>query len=357
MLRSPAVLAALLFLFPAACRAEVSVTVLVDAVSSNSIGKSAPAGGLLLNPNLSAWSKWARLDGPPLEPTASPSLPVFASRARGSVGVGIENNRPETTRLRINLRLPRGLWRVDAAIAKGDDAGGEVSARTWRMESVWRSQEGAASKTVLLHGGQTLFLRLTETVAAAQAAYGQSAAARDSLETAFLRGRVGRALAPVAGALSSLTARVSKTDRIGVVRKAHRALLAAAQAQAVWKNGRPATLADHDDAFDSLMTALSEISCAAYNLVPMQSEIIGKNGKRALRVAVTNAGPRTVPLVSLGVLTRGTTAPPVPQSVFGALAPGEKVAATFATTGQSTRGIVQFILSMGAAVVPASPFP
>lgn len=346
------ILAALLLLAPRGGRAAEEVTsVAVDAAApKRAASPDAPPEAL------ASWVKWARLsEGQAVEAVAASPLTARAARYPGGVSLMVTNSGDTVSRLRAEVRLPRGLWRVEAVVA------GEKT-RSWRMESILKTKPEVAAKPVSLAAGETLFLRFTETVAAAQGAYRAAALTKEAAPTDFLRGRVGRALTPVGASLGTVAGLVAKGDRAGVAKKTHRALLAAAQAQAVWENGRGATLASRDAAFADLMTALSEISCAAYNLVPQQTEVIGVDGKRVVRITVTNAGTRTVPLVALGVQGAAegeghAAAGPEKTTVFGALAPGEKVAATFAPKATVTQGIVQFILGMGAAVVSAIPLP
>jgi hypothetical protein len=344
-----------------------TVRLFVDAVAPTAAVTDTAPSDATIPEALAPWAAWARMnDGRRVAvraaDAATPSNGVsgWSSRFPGGVALLLsgEGNTTEPVRLQLSVRVPRGLWRVDAALVRaGGD--GETKPRVWRMESALLREVGTARKTVTLPPGATLVLRLTETVAAAQAAYGAAAAARDAAGTEFLRGRVGRSLAPVGAAVSSLAAATAKGDRANVARKAHRALLATAQAQAVWKNYRDAGLADHDAAFDGLTAALSEVSCAAYNLVPTQTETLAADGAaRSLRVSVTNAGPRAVPLVALGLqTTQGSDGSPGSRRVFGALAPGESVAATFPRGGggEAPVGVVQFVLAMGAATVTAVP--
>lgn len=349
----------LLALFLAApSRAEIAATVALDAILLP--GGEPPSERPF--PNVPAsWLRWARMEGgAPLVPVIAPASALSGRAARfpGGLGLLLTNTAGEPVRVRIEATVPAGLWRVDAAARDGNGEG--AAARTWRMESALRPKPGLLSKSVLLPPGQTLLLRVTETVAGAEAASAAATAAKNAASADFLRAEVERALEPVAGAIAALAALVRGGDRGKIATRAHRALLAVAGAQVLWKNGRPDDLAAQDAAFDDLMTALSEVSLAACNLVPSQTEIVGADGKRSLRVGVVNAGSRTVPVVALGLRQAGdgpSGAEPADAKVYAALVPGETVSATFADESGAGRGVVQFILGMGAAVVPASPLP
>ncbi len=348
----------LLLLLPALCRAETGATVFLDATAAPGAASS-PQN--IPRDTDAAWARWARLDkGRALTATtASRGLSVRASRFPGGIGIAIANNSgTDAARLRFTVRLPRGLWRMDAALLSPSAALPPLAVRTWRMESALLPAAGPAVKTVSVRSGQTLFVRVTETLVTARAALGEALEAGRASGSA-MSGRVARALAPVEQSLDGLPPLVAKGNRAGITKKVHRALLSAAQAQAQWKNERGGTLVSGDEAFDSLMTALSEISCAACNLVPDQTEVVGAGGARSLRISVTNAGSRTVPLLSLGISEEGfaATTEPGDVTVFRQIAPGSKVAATFAVTGPAVHGMVQFIQGMGAAVVPVLPGP
>ena len=305
------------------------------------------------------WVGWARMDKVvPFAPAvpADSAVSGWAARQPGAVGAALTNAGEEAARVRVSLRLGPGLWRLEAALVDKEAA----SPRTWRMESVLQSGAGPAVKQMMIPAGHTLFLRITNTVAAARAAFRSAVAAKEQAQTDFLKGRVARPLNPIGGALGTIGALVLRGKRDEVARKAHRALLAAAQAQAVWKNGRSGELAPQDAVFADLMTALSEVSLAACNLVPSQTRTTAADGAPALQVSVTNAGRRTVPLVSLGVDAVAGD-PRVLEAtslgVFRSLAPGEKVTKTFRVDSAGMRGVVQFVQGMGAAAVPAAPLP
>ena len=335
----------LLFLLPLA-RAETAASVAVDATAAPQTAMS-PAP---LPDALQKWGHWVHLDdGKPLAPLAPPGLTAAASRFPGGVGVVVTNTSEQAVPFHVDILLPAGLWRAEAALV----GAAETDNRSWRMESALRRERGVVSKPLTLQSGQTLCLRMTETVAGAQAAYRAAAVAKEATDNTWMRGRVARALGPVGGVLNVLPTLVARGDRTRIVKLVHRALLTAAQAQALWDNTRGSSATARDNDFDHLMTALSEISCAAYNLVPGQSATTDARGDHSVQITVTNAGTHTVPLVSLGVQTVNDS---VNRRVFGSLTPGEHIAATFAATDE-TRGIIQFILGMGAAVVPAAPLP
>lgn len=348
-----AVLAAPLFVFARSARAQdtVAATVSVDASSAaasaprpGTAPESATAGTL--------WTKWARLDSGTA--TAPSIAPADAATGRAafvpgqSAAVFITNPSAEKSlRVTVATKVGRGLWRVDAAILDKDG----VDARAWRMESAWRPTPGSVRKTVLLRPDQILILRLTETVSAARLAL---ADVRRTVEgassAASVKRRVQNALAPVGECVATMDGLIGKSDAVPMAKKTHRALLATAQAQALWKNNQDA----EDQAFEDLLTALSEVSCAAYNLVPRQTTVVDAAGRTTWRVAVKNAGKRTVPLVSIGLRGEASNA----SSVFGQLGPGEEVAATLRPKAIATaQGVIQFILNAGSAVVAASPVP
>ncbi len=286
------------------------------------------------------------------------------------VGVMLTNLTEQAVAVRLDTRLGSGLWRVEAAVFQaptGDTvlpAEGQPpvepigESRTWRMESVLRATPGASVKKLSLRAGQTLFLRWAETTREAarslQAVQKQTA----SVGVRTYSGEsVPHALGRVEDIIASLPDLVAKNKRDEITKRVHRALLTTAQAEAMAQNAQQATIDERDNGFDDLTRALSEISCACWNLVPRQVRD-DKNGVPGLRVSVTNGGSRTVPLLSLALsgVTGGEAKNARPA--FRGVAPGATVSARFPLKGDDVAtacGVVQFIVNMGAASVLAVP--
>jgi hypothetical protein len=283
----------------------------------------------------------------------------------GRAGLEFVNHQAQTERVRIVVQLPGGLWRVDAALVPGAvDANGVTPAALphtptalWRMESAMLPDDGALTKSVSVPAGGALFLRWVETGAAALDARKAVQHALWATDNSALQDRVSGALMPVSDTLDILPILVGRGDRAKITRRIHTALLATAKAQALWENGNGTALTARDAPFAALVTALSEISCAAFNLVPEQAIVPSTHGGSDIRVTLTNAGGRSVGLVALGIEHRDG-GPSSDLTVFRSLGPGATVAARFPAADPSgVRGIVQFISDMGAATVPAAPEP
>ena len=260
-------------------------------------------------------------------------------------------------RVRLEVRLPRGVWRVDAALLKEGEA-----PRRWRMQSVWQKTPGVAVKLVTVPAGETLTLRFTETVAAAARAHKAASAYQEVGGKTYGGASVKTTLARVGDALNGMPALIAGGKRDPLVKKAHVALLAAAQAHAMCQNARQATLSESEPAFDALLETLSEISCAAHGLVPRQTVLVDADGKETVQVSLTNAGGKTVPLVAIGLAPdQSAGSLPTQQMIFYKLKPGKQVAARFpgGRSGEAAevRGAVQFNVGMGTAVVLARPEP
>lgn len=361
---------------PAATAVGAAVSVVwVDANSSLPEGAEVISGGPLQEALLAVTSEGdaAAAKGKTLLVNAPPEsgLTARALRLPGVIVAGVRNEAQTAATVKVALRdVPRGLWRVDAAVWEGSsgEAAGTTSPRRWRLESTLiKTATGYTSKTLTLAPGQMLVLRWQESVVAAKAAFSRSrGAAREvwseQMEDAF---------DTVNAALNSFPNLIARADRKRIATKAHRAVLAAATAQALWANemAEGGDEGSGEDVFNDLVIALSEISCAAHNLVPRQIVLVDRDGQpAALRVTLTNAGTRTIPLVALGVAPSdealdasergavGAARRQPPQTVFHGVRPGKQVGATFRVKGaEAARGIVQFIVSMGAAVVPVTP--
>jgi hypothetical protein len=232
--------------------------------------------------------------------------------------------------VRFDVRLPRGLWRADAALISADGA----APRGWRLEGALCPAARTIAKTLSLAPGQTLVLRFSETVSAAQGAAAACREFKGEGGSTYSGASVRTTLREVEGITASLPGFVAKGDRAALCKKVHRALLSAAQAQAMLENGRGSGLFEQEQRMNALVAALSEVSCAAAGLVPSQTVVRTNDDgtPAAVRVTLANAGPRTIPVVAVALAASGAAA-------------------------DAPRGMVQFIFDMGAATVPARPLP
>ena len=334
-----------------------TVTVRFDASQPTSAAGDAP-----ITPPVSArFAHWARLDAD--TPAAATAEPEGAAVVRGTgdhtghAGLSVANPSAGEVEVRVVARLPQGLWRADAALVDAASSAAPRASRLWRMESVLLSGTGTTRKGVLLEPGQSLFIRWTETSAAASDARKAVRRALWTTDNGALQDRVSGALTPVDEILDAMPLLIERGDRARMTRRVHTALLATAKAQALWENGRGIALTDRDAPFAALLTALSEISCAAFNLVPAQTVLSVPGAESSVRITLTNAGGRSVGLVALGIerLVGGSNSD---LTVYRSLAPGATVTTRFPTSDPAlVRGIVQFISDMGAATIPASPAP
>lgn len=399
----------------AARTADSTVTAVVDTSASPVFPaptpESAAAASAVATPTpmppagLEPWQHWAHLDDSGTPAAFRISVPgvVVGRAARFLHGEGalLTNVTDKPITLRVGARLDTGLWRVEAALAAprlpapesiSDSAQPRdeiapsptpppAAVRAWRMESVFLSQAGTSYKSVHLGPGETLIVRWTDTIAEADAA---CRAARHSPAaaggpTTYTGVTVARALERAADQIGQIEALAARGRRADMVKRAQSALLIAAQAQAMARNRDDAGDSGEDggDAiFTRLTAALSEVSCAACNLIPAETAVTDANGAVvAVRVSVTNGGSRTIPSVSLALPQpgdgTGLGAPGSERTVFRSLAPGATVTASFpvaqqaagaspdtgSTAGPTSRAIVQFILDMGAAVVPTGTAP
>src|SRR5687768_6246458 len=110
--------------------AEIAATVRVDATTTTGSASAAPS----LPADRENWTRWARLDrGRRLAPTVSPTLPVTASRFPGGAGLAITNDTGDIARLRVEMRLPGGLWRFEGVLVPpAADEENSSRPRLWR---------------------------------------------------------------------------------------------------------------------------------------------------------------------------------------------------------------------------------
>ena len=338
-------------------------TVTVRFVATGKRDRGLSAGAFFTSETRAAGEHWARIGPENFRlPETSPEKvveAVGASDGNTSAGLEIVNPTAEPVRLRLETVLPEGLWAVDAALGVGvaESASAPSPLRLWRMESVLRSSDGLNVKQIEVPAGAALFMRWTETVVQAGQARQQARVACWHSDNHTMQNRVAPALDSIENTLETLSVLVERGDRAKIIKRVHTALLATAKAQAVWQNWREPTAEGEDRAFEALTTALSEVSCAACNLVPSQTMIPGEDGKSLrVRLSLTNAGKQAIPLVSLGLVRRKDGTPSSDRTVFRGLAPGAQVAATFALSDEGEAvGNIQFICGMGAAVVFARP--
>lgn len=349
---------------PPPAAAEPVVTLTIEQSSRTS---STATAAFRQSAALLPWLKWIGQSGSGGGSGITPdgvedTLTATASCTPQRIGLLLHNSGSVPRTVCMNFALPQGLWRADAALIPAvPSAEGTASAKLWRMESVLRAVPGKSAKTLTVPAGHYLALRWAETGSEADDALQAARAAATESSNEVMKKRVLAALSPAEDALNLLPALVGRGDREKIGRKVHAALLATGKAQALYQNWREVGNDEGDMAFDNLTLALSEISCAAFNLVPRQSVMVEENGTTTVRVTLTNAGKKTVPLVALGVSKArndGNTAPSSTSelSVFKALKPGASVSAKFSVSNTTlAKGIVQFISRMGAAVIAACP--
>lgn len=338
---------------------EPTVTVVWDTTAARPVNTEEVLG------TLAPWNEWTRQNAPIFVPRiTSPSgssVTGWACSRLGGMGLCVSNTSPHAIRLRLEEHLSPGLWRTEAALVQTQQNAKVV--RMWRMESVLRpSAAGMTVKYLPLPPEQTLFLRTMETLSEAQSAF-RAVQAQNTGEsvTTYSGVSVPGALVRIGAVVGTLPVLAVRNNRREIVKRVHRALLMTAQAEAMAQNAQNATLADRDVVFDRLTTALSEVSCAAYNLVPRQVLEAEQDGTPILRLSLTNGGSRTAPLVSLGGESDEGSGARTPRAVFRNVAPGATVSARLrlpqsgAPAAASFRGMVQVIESMGAAVFAAQP--
>jgi hypothetical protein len=411
-----------------------AVGIFFDTMSAAQPSAADSTGEAVATPALDAWRRWAHLDpGDSFGLSGYPDGIVVARADRCAHGAGaiVTNVSTHSVCLHLGTHLDAGLWRVEAALATpaaaaaamsgaatigpltvappSDGAGGGdanedgsdaaagaeppgrstapptvavASVRSWRMESVFLSHPSDAYKSVQLDPGETLIVRWTETVADADAAcrIARGCDAAHGGPVTYTGVTIAQALARAADLIGEAEVMTLRGKRSEIVRRAQDALLLVAQAQAMARNREDSVPEDDSDAALSRLTeSLSEVSCAACNLVPAETAITDSSGVMvAVRVSLTNGGPYTIPSVSLALPmpgdAAGLAAPGLDGTVFRSVAPGATVTArlpvertasvkptpassVIGASGPVSRTIVQFILGMGAAVIPAGPAP
>lgn len=369
LLASPAALAS---------PSDLFVTVIADT-NSAAAGLGTSSGRPGTNAALKPWLQWARMESAPVFlPRIVPKGVLSAQATRTSVGASVLVDGPAAgSRLhaKTGAVLEAGLYRVEAAVMgtrRDDDGLAALSAappRLWRMESVLLARPGMSTKLVRLLPDQTLIVRWTETIS--EARFRLQTARRTSAAqggpTTYTGITIAKALGQAARRLGEVQTLAARGNRAEIARRTHLALLSVAQAQAMARNRPGAVPGDADDrAFTELTLALSEISAAACNLVPSEARTLGADGSpTGTRVSLTNAGRKTIPLVTLALPASADAAAMAQESrrrVFRSVRPGATITALFppsapADPGVGAKAVVQFIVGMGAAVVTAAPPP
>lgn len=325
-------------------------------------------------------------------PTSLPAsaVGVYAVRAAAGASVCVVNRAGQTARVRLRVRLPRGLYRVErllfappppsapaqtvsetpspqAASAATQSAESALpGARLDRLGGCDLSAQAVLTKWVLLAPGQVCLYRCTDEAQAARRALYETRARLHPLAASApgTARRIRRILSEGEPYLSGLTVGVRRrgglSKRLGCI---HRLLLLAAQAQAIQHNdrlrgGAPAEVEGAvTEGLERLSDSLSEASAALLGLAPNvtlapsittppaqtsvaepQSAVASAQEATGLQemivtVALTNAGGQSVPMVKLGLdpaaLPAGVSCRPTDPAFFGTLYPGQTVRATF----------------------------
>ena len=337
-----------------------SVTAIVDFSAEGASGETAGAASAI-----TPLEKWAGFgsDGAskPIvfasDPPGLLSVRAVRNAQTRQVGICLTNPTNKPAKITLDTRLGSGLWRGEAASVTKNESSDGAGATVWRMESALRSVPGAVIKTLPLAAGQTLALRFSETVQAAQTALHDLQTRTASLGVTTYSGEnVPNVLGNVDNLLANLPIIIEKNNRPDVVKRTHRALLLLAQAEAMSQNAQQAARDASDAAFDAVTLALSEISCAAWNLVLRQT-IESAGDKQVLRVTLTNGGSRVLPVVSLSASGVSDLSTKNARPVFRSVSPGTSVSARFVLLPgdeKTARGVAQWIVEMGAASVYAA---
>jgi len=327
------------------------------------------------------WREWARIETTPAPIYWNDAGPVdglnaYAVHSRAGVTVCMSNRKTNRASIRLRVRLPRAPYELerltyipatdaDRVVTVSDAVPVRQSNRMPQRVRLDRLmgrdmvRPGVTALPVDLLPGETCLLRFTDTAYTSRIALNQvreqlRAMPRASVELA----RRLRVIFDGSGAFESAISASCKLnpDRRRTV--IHRFLLVLSQAYSLHRNFqvnnavRPQIGSEFRAALERLNGALSDTSATLMGLIPEidvspegaadgqtvlpAAARAGRNedGHAALvTVALSNQGAHSAELVKIGLdqtmLPAGVTCEPTEPALFGRLAPGQTVRATF----------------------------
>lgn len=311
------------------------------------------------------WIGWASLDGSRVGASSSSSrAPAFAVRIPEGAAVAVANRHSDKIALRLAVRLPRGLYRVDRLVF---GTGSPAARRVERMEPVLLDAPGAVVKPGWLSAGDAAVYRFVNLAGLAAARYREARQGVRVLQAAR-PSECRWILVPLRECEShvAVIARgIPRSQRYAAVKHVHRALLTASHARTLCSNFRGQGRMPHESgerleqALDGLEESLAELSAGCLGLVPEITLALADPEHpevRRMTVSVANSGRQSLPFVRIGASAPpGGSVRPADSATFRSLGPGQSVRATFTVRlggAADIRGITA-VVSYLAARVPA----
>ncbi len=278
------------------------------------------------------WDDWANLDAKRVASESSHErVRVVASRIPDGLAVGISNVADAPASLRLEVRLPRGMYTIERLVL------GDAGPRVERLQSAAVDTGGSIKKPGYLGPGTCAVFRFVNHASRASNAYRRAAQQSRAYRvvSASSSARLVSALKECPWMLNRISKLLAGEGAGEALAPIHRAILGVRHAQAVCGNmaasGKAATaMRDRIAAeLDELESSLGECSVAALGLVP--SAYVSENdGSTQVRLSVRNSGGESVSAVKLWLTgPRGCAVEPSLQAVFDVLRPGQTATADF----------------------------
>lgn len=372
---------------PLLCRQLVTATGVTPQAAAE---KLAPLSGTATTSDAGEspdWFLWARLGGKPiscsLPASASPDLLAYAVHAEEGNTLCLVNRSDQKTVYRLQLRLPRGVYKVEKLVftppaasqnrvADVDSHPAPYTSALVCLQGVDQPAEGTVVKPGALTPGQICLLRFTDEARAARTALieAQIRLHEMAASTPGPAKRLRRILDEGIPYRAGLTAGGSGTRarRLGCI---HRLILLNAQAESLHRNYQERHTVDADPgaavmgALERTADALAETSAVLNGLAPQIVCVPASGGpadagasnphprsdadpsadphEARVTLSLANNGAHSVESVKLGLdisaLPEGVLCDPDDPAFFGTLRPGQTVRATFRLRYPTLQGL------------------
>jgi hypothetical protein len=258
---------------------------------------------------------------------------AIAVKCQSGIGVFLINSSETASTYRVDIKLPRGLYGIEAKTLPGT---GDVYPR--RSQAL--ADIGVRSITGTLNPKSVTALKIVNLLSDARdellqvCSYPYQTALSDRLQN-----RILNCLSQTRDRVDLVENRLGKTDRANLTKEIHRGMLLTGQAEAMLRNaasqgqliGSTGDKINND--LTSLQNALSKISAACFDVFPMvtiESSVDDTNPTMII-LTLVNRGTAPISLINFSLdPPENWTSCPIGYTLFSRLGPGESLSGRFA---------------------------